>query len=81
MAGPRRSASRPAVTMPMMLPSMNAVNTQPYSHSPPSSRATTGMTVTTASASAATKVMASTRPAVSARFGGAHKPSRIAASP
>ena len=74
-------SSRPAATMPTMLPSMNALNTQPYSHSPPRSRATTGMMVTTASASAATNVMASTSPAVNARLGGAHKPSRIAASP
>jgi len=73
-AGPRRSASRPAATMPTTLPSMNPLNTQPYRRSPPRSRATTGMTVTTASASDATKVMVRTRPAVSARRCGAHRP-------
>ncbi len=53
---------------------MNALNTQPYSDSPPRSRATTGITVTTASASDATKVIVRTRPAVSARRCGAHSP-------
>ena len=48
--------------MPTTLPSMNALNTQPYRERPPRSRATTGMTVTTASASDAMKVMVSTRP-------------------
>lgn len=67
--------------MPTMLPSMNALNTHPYSRSPPRLRATTGMTVITASASAATNVMASTRPVVSARFRGAHNPSRIPVLP
>ncbi len=74
IAGPRRSASRPASTMPMTAPSMNPLNTQPYSRSPPRSRATTGITVTTASASDATKVMVRTRPRVSALVCGAHSP-------
>ena len=74
IAGPRRSASRPAATMPTTLPSMNALNTQPYRRNPPRSRATTGITVTTASASDATKVIVSTSPAVSARACGAHSP-------
>jgi len=73
-AGPRRSASRPAATIPTTLPSMNPLNTQPYRRRPPRSRATTGMTVTTASASDATKVIVRTRPVVSARRCGAHKP-------
>src|SRR5580704_8135604 len=73
-AGPRRSASRPAATMPITLPSMNPLNTQPYRRSPPRSRATTGMTVTTASASDATKVTVRTRPTVSARRCGAINP-------
>ena len=72
--GPRRSASRPATTMPTTLPSMKALNTQPYRSRPPRSRATSGMTVTTASASEAMKVMVSTRPAVSARRGPDHSP-------
>jgi hypothetical protein len=73
-AGPRRSAPRPAATMPTTLPSMNPLNTQPYRRSPPRSLATTGITVTTASASEATKVIVSTRPVVSARRCGAHSP-------
>ena len=73
-AGPRRSASRPAATMPTTLPSMKPLKTQPYRRSPPRSRATTGITVTTASASEATKVIVSTSPMVSARRGGAHSP-------
>jgi hypothetical protein len=73
-AGPRRSASRPAATMPTTLPSMNALNTQPYSRRPPRSRTTTGMTVTTASASDATNVTVRTSPAVSARVCGAQSP-------
>jgi hypothetical protein len=60
--------------MPTTLPSMNPLNTQPYRRSPPRSRATTGITVTTASASDATKVMVRTRPAVSARRCGAQSP-------
>src|SRR5580704_7840398 len=73
-AGPRRSASRPAATMPITLPSMKPLNTQPYRRRPPRSRATTGMTVTTASASDATNVMVRTRPTVSARRCGAISP-------
>src|SRR5262252_1865333 len=73
-AGPRRSASRPASTMPITLPSMNALNTQPYRRRPPRSWAATGITVTTASASDATKVIDRTRPAVSPRVGGAQSP-------
>jgi hypothetical protein len=57
-----------------MLPSMKPLNTQPYNRSPPRSRATTGITVTTASASEATKVIVRTRPAVSARRCGAQSP-------
>ena len=71
---PRRSASRPATPMPTTLPSMNALNTQPYRRSPPRSRAATGITVTTASASDATKVTVRTRPTVSARAWGAQSP-------
>src|SRR5215471_12560570 len=74
-AGPRRSASRPASTMPTTLPSMNPLNTQPYRRSPPRSCAATGITVTTASASAATKVIVRTRPVVSARRCGTNSPS------
>src|SRR6266516_1943202 len=74
-AGPRRSASRPASTMTITLPSMNPLNTQPYRRSPPRSWAATGITVTTASASDATKVIDRTRPAVRARRCGAHSPS------
>src|SRR5690242_1012203 len=73
-AGPRRSASRPASTMPITLPSMNPLNTQPYRRSPPRSCAATGITVTTASASDATKVIVRTRPVVSARCRGANSP-------
>src|SRR5579859_7136003 len=73
-AGPRRSASRPAATMPITLPSMNPLNTQPYRRRPPRSRATTGMTVTTASASDATKVTVRTKPTVIARRCGAISP-------
>ena len=61
--------------MPTTLPSMNALNTHPYRSSPPRSLATTGMTVTTARASEAMKVMVSTRPVVSVRRAGAHRPS------
>ena len=61
--------------MPTTLPSMNALNTHPYRSSPPRSRATTGMTVTTASASEAMKVIVRTRPVVSVRRCGAHSPS------
>src|SRR5689334_19203991 len=60
--------------MPTPLPSMNPLKTQPYRRSPPRSLATTGITVTTASASEATKVIVSTRPVVSARRCGAHSP-------
>ena len=60
--------------MPTMLPSMNALNTQPYSRSPPRSRATTGITVTTARASEATIVTVSTSPAVSPRYSAPHSP-------
>src|SRR5580700_9666216 len=74
MAGPRRSASRPATTMPTTLASMNALNTQPYRSRPPSWRATMGMTVTTASASEAMNVIVSTRPVTSARYCGTHRP-------
>src|SRR5215470_1424364 len=73
-AGPRRSASRPASTIPTTLPSMKPLNTQPYRRSPPRSCAATGITVTTASASAATKVIVRTRPVVSARCCGANSP-------
>ena len=74
-SSPGRSASRPASTMPITLPSMNPLNTQPYRRSPPRSWAATGITVTTASASDATKVIDRTRPAVRARRCGAHSPS------
>ena len=60
--------------MPTTLPSMNPLNTQPYRRRPPRSLATTGITVTTASASDATKVIVRTRPTVSARRCGAHSP-------
>src|SRR3984893_7677825 len=73
-AGPRRSASRPAATMLTALPRMKPLNTQPYRRRPPRSRATTGMTVTPASASDATKVTVRTRPTVSARRCGAISP-------
>src|SRR4051794_27562481 len=42
---------------------------------PPRSSATTGITVTTASASDATKMIVITRPSVSDRRSGAHRPS------
>lgn len=74
--GPRRLAERflPAPAATAALPSMNALNAQPYKRSPPRSLATTGITVTTASASDATKVTVRTRPAVSARVCGAQSP-------
>ncbi len=61
--------------MPIMVPSKNALNTNPYRFSPCRSRATTGITVTTARASAATNVIVSTRPPVSARRCADHNPS------
>jgi hypothetical protein len=79
--GPRRSASRPATTMPTTLPSMNALNTQPSRDRPPRSRATSGMTVTTASASEAMNVMVRARPVVSARRWPAHRPPPSSAAP
>src|SRR3954452_25052418 len=66
--------------MPMRLPSMNALKTQPYSRIPPRSSATTGITVTTARASDATKVIVMTKPAVSERRAGAHRPSARSAN-
>jgi len=53
---------------------MNALNTHPYRSKPPRSAATRGMIVITASASAAMKVVLSTRPVVSPRCSGAHSP-------
>src|SRR6266568_5613811 len=78
MAGPRRSAARPAATIPTTVPSMNALNTNPYRLSPCRSLATSGITVTTASASAATNVIVAARPTVSARRSAAQSPSVIA---
>ena len=70
----RRSATRPAATMPTMVPSMKALNTNPYRPSPCRSRATSGITVTTARASAATKVTVAARPAVRGRRCAAQRP-------
>ena len=76
--GTRRRAGRsgcPATTIPTSEPTRNAENTSPYSSSPPSSRATIGMAVVTASASAATRVIVRTSPTVSGRRFGDHSPS------
>ena len=53
---------------------MKALNTQPYSVKPPSSRATCGMIVITTRASVAMNVVVSTSPAVRARRSSAHRP-------
>ncbi len=60
--------------MPTIVPSRNALNTNPYRLSPCRSLATSGITVTTASASAATKVIVAASPIVSARCSAAHNP-------
>ncbi len=78
MAGPRRSAARPAATMPIMVPSRKALNTNPYRLRPPRSRATRGITVMTASASAATNVIVAVRPPVRGRRSAVHRPSALA---
>src|SRR5438445_12951335 len=54
---------------------MKALNTHPYRFRPPRSRATCGMIVITASASAAMNVVVSTSPVVRLRRWGAHRPS------
>ena len=80
---PRRSMIPPTTTMPMSEPMMNAVKTQPYSWRLPSSRATIGMTVETASASNATSVTVRTRPSVRFQRPADHRPrpsSRAAAA-
>ncbi len=71
---PRRSMMPPTTTMPMSEPSMNDVNTQPYSSRLPSSRATIGMIVETASASNATRVTVRTSPTVRLRRPADHRP-------
>ena len=53
---------------------MNPLNTQPYRLRPPRSCATRGMIVSTARASAATNVVVSTSPVVSARCCGLQRP-------
>ncbi len=55
------------VTAATMLASMNPVNAQPYSESPPSSSAITGSTVVTPSHRNATTVTDPASPTVSAR--------------
>src|SRR5262245_18340996 len=77
---PRRSAARPASTMPRRLPRKNPLNTQPYSPRPPRSSATTGITVAMANDSNATSVIVSTRATVRRRRAGAHTPSSTARS-
>src|SRR3954447_4091484 len=62
-----RSMRMPAATMPRRLPRKNPEKTHPYRSRPPSSWATIGMIVETASASDATMVPLRTRPRVSAR--------------
>ena len=69
-----RSASVPAITMPIRLDSRNALNTQPYRRRSPSWRLTTGRTVAMARASKATRVTARTRPMVSVRRPGVQMP-------
>src|SRR5204863_198800 len=73
-AGPTRSASRPAATVPSRLASMKPLNTHPYRLRSPRSRSTWGMIVNTASASAAMNVIMSTRPVVMLRRSGDHRP-------
>ena len=69
-----RSTSPPEMTMPTMVARKKAEKTHPYSSRPPRSRATSGITVPTASDSEATSVTVSTRPADRARRSGDQSP-------
>ena len=80
-ARPRRSMSPPTITIPINAPSMNDVNTQPYSCKLPSSSATSGRIVDTARASNATRVTVRTRPTVRFRRAGDHRPPPSSAGP
>ena len=76
-ASPRRSIAPPTMTIPISEPRKNAEKTQPYSSMPPSSRATCGITVETASASKATSVIVRTSPIVRERRSVDQRPSTM----
>ena len=68
------SISPPRITIPTRSARKNALKTQPYSSIPPSSRATIGMAVETASDSNATRVIVRISPIDRPRSGGEKRP-------